>query len=88
MLCDFFGLHIRDVDVTVRSDDEGSGSNLSDLTVLAVSNTVEEVEHSRDDGAVEHLDVENYGAACNEVVCYGSYLLVGFGADNLELDTA
>ena len=50
-------LHIGNVNVTVRSDDEGAGSNSLDLTVLAVCNSVEEVKHSADYTLVKSLYV-------------------------------
>ena len=68
--------------------DKCAGCNSLDLSIETVCNTVEEIEHSEDNVLIKSLYVENNGAACDEVVCYGSYLLVGLGTDNLKLYAA
>ena len=70
----------------MRSDDEGAGSNSLDLTVLAVRNSVEEIEHSVYYRLVKCLYVEDYGAACDKVICNSANLLKRRGANYLKLN--
>ena len=80
-------LHIGNIYVTVRSDDEGGGCHFLDFALETVGYTVEEIEHLTDRYLVECVYVEHYGTARDEVVRYVGYLLIGLGTYYLELDT-
>ena len=79
-------LHIRDINVAVGGDDKGAGCNSLYLAVLAICNSVKEVEHSEDNVLIKSLNVKYNCATGNKVVCNCSYLLVRLGTNNLELN--
>ena len=72
----------------MRSDDERALRYVLDVSVGGVGYTVEEVEHTQGLCRIEKLEVENYGASCEKVVCNVAYLIEGSGAYDLELYVA